>query len=264
VNSIAFSNNCFQLAAGYNNGFLRVWDLKEQNVVFSSSMQYSEISAIAWDSSFKYLAYANSLGDIQILDYKRKSIYASHSQKTYNGVKALKFSPHNKNMLFSAGADGCLSIYNIESSELKPRTWHLHQNKCTMIDFSSMSQYLAITAGLDQIINILDIREKGVSKTMNLSVPITAGAVAPNGYGLIVGSYFGDLIGLDLRKPGVEVMRYKGHLKNMISSIDFVHQVKEKTANSLDKSPERSKKSGNNQQEPSPRTEVNKSRIKRR
>ena len=165
-------------------------------------MKYSEISAVTWDSSFQYLAYANSLGDIQVLDYKRKSIYASHSQKTYNGIKALKFSPHNKTLLFSAGADGCLTSFNIETSDLKPKTWHLHQNKCTMVDFSSMSPFLVITAGLDQNVLVLDIREKMVSKTMNLSVPITAGAVAPNGTGLVVGSYFGDLIGLDLRRRG--------------------------------------------------------------
>ncbi len=226
-------------------------------------MRYSEITAVTWDSTFQFLAYANSLGDVNILDYKKRSVYASHSQKTYNGVKALRFSPHSKNLLFAAGADGCVTAFNLETNDLKPRVWHLHQNKCTMVDFSSMSPNLIITAGLDQNVNIQDIREKSVTKSMNLSVPITAGAVAPNGYGLIVGSYYGDLIGLDLRRPGIEVMRYKGHGKNMVSAVDFVKTVKDKTSSRTDKSPETSKKSTVTKRDVSPLRDTHKSILTR-
>lgn len=226
-------------------------------------MRYSEITAVTWDSTFQFLAYANSLGDVQILDYKKRSVYASHSQKTYNGIKALKFSPHAKNLLFAAGADGCVTAFNLETNELRPRTWHLHQNKCTMVDFSSMTPTLIITAGLDQNVHIQDIREKSITKSMNLSVPITAGAVAPNGFGLIVGSYYGDLIGLDLRRPGIEVMRYKGHGKNMISAVDFIKTVKDRTSLRTEKSPEISKKSTMSRRDASPLPESSKSNITR-
>lgn len=51
--------------------------------------------------------------------------------------------------------------------------------------------------------------------------------MSSNGISLIVGSYYGDLIGIDLRKPDIEVMRYKGHSKQMITAVDFVWTSKE-------------------------------------
>ena len=80
--------------------------MKKESVVHAAAMKYSEITAVRWDPSFQFLAYANSLGDIQVLDYRRKAVYASHAQKSYNGVKALVFSPHNNSQLFAGGSDG--------------------------------------------------------------------------------------------------------------------------------------------------------------
>ena len=189
---------------------------------YTSFTKYTEVTAVQWDPTGCLLAVANSVGEINLIDHRKKTIVGSISKKSYQGVRSLHFSSNRKNTLFTAGSDGQLVMYDYSLKDQCLKTWSLHQNKITMLKCSEDSPDILITGGLDQMINVVDVREKSGVSVFEVSFPITAGNVLKGNHSLILGGYYGEVVGVDLRKSNCEVMKYTGHSKTTITSVDVV------------------------------------------
>ena len=194
-------------------------------VDFRSSKKYLEVTSLGWNTTNSLLAYGTSTGDIEIVDFKKRTAVAAYSKKNYDGIKALKFSPFSKNLLCSGCKDGSVGVYSIQQPDLVSRYWKLHTNKVTGLGFTHLNEDLVISCSLDETIAFLDLRQKKVANTIKTDTALTCLSIAPNGYYIVAGSYFGEIKGIDMRKDNTSIMKYKGH-KNMVKSIDFSQVTK--------------------------------------
>ena len=222
INCIDFSHNSTLIASGDNNGTMKVWNIRQKEIEFKSTSKYHEISDIKFNYNSELLAFGTSMGELKIMDYKSKNIIMNHEHKTYNGIKALNFSPHLEDMIFTAGSDGTVGIFNYTTNQ-KPKYLKIHSNKCTGLEFHPSNQNLLLTTGLDESFNVLDLRTNSVAKNLNIEFPLTCLAIGNDGYNVFLGGYFGDLISIDIRNDSL--MKYEGH-KNLVSSINYMPDVK--------------------------------------
>lgn len=221
------------MAAGYNNGEMKVWDVKRKDIEYRSSKKCIEVPCLSWNSTNSLLAFGTSVGEIEVVDFKQRTAVASYARKNYDGIKALKFSPSMKNVLCSGCKDGSIGVYTINQPDLVSRYWKLHTNKVTGIAFTPSQEDLVISCGLDEKISFLDIRQKKIANSIDMSVALTCLSVAPNGYNIVVGSYFGDIKVVDMRKNEALPIKYKGH-KSMVKSVEYSKVIKQnKRENSI-------------------------------
>lgn len=248
INSLAFSENCFQVATGHQNGMYRIWDIKEQKVDFSGTVKFSEITSLAWEPRFKFLVLGTSLGELNVIDPKSKKIQLTHSRKDIAGITKLLFSPTQKELMVASATDGSLSLYNFGEKPSKlgsedsflQKTWKIHTNKCTSLANSILNNNLVFSGGLDQRLNIFDLKEFKVVKSITIPFAITSIAASPIGNSLALGGYFGEICLIDLRKPDTKLMSYVGHEKSIVSSIGFLSsEAKTNLENSINQKNEK-------------------------
>jgi hypothetical protein len=229
VNAIAFSDNCSLLATGSQNGTYRVWDVKEKQILFNNTLKYSEITNLLWEPRSQALAVSNSLGELNFVDPKTRQVLLSHSNKDTTGIVRMLFSPFERNLLLATSADGSLSFYSLGDKlvrkggdeTLLQKGWKIHTNKCTCLGFSSQFPSLVLTGGVDQRLNFFDIKSNKVVNTVTLSFPVTALGVATSGDRAVLGGYFGELAGIDLRKPKEKVTSFTGHDRAIVTTVEF-------------------------------------------
>lgn len=85
---------------------------------------------------------------------------ANFSQKGSQGVKQVKFSPFKKNLLASAGVDGTVCVWDINSRQTIANFASAHTSRVNALAFSTSNPALLCSASLDQKINFYDINEK--------------------------------------------------------------------------------------------------------
>lgn len=103
-------------------------------------------------------------------------------------------------LIVTGGTDGSVGIFDLEATEFKPQYIKVHTNNCSVVKFSPTNDNILLTAGLDEALNFVDLRQNKVARTLQLDVPLTALDISKDGVNIVVGSYFGDLKGIDIRK----------------------------------------------------------------
>lgn len=114
-------------------------------------------------------------------------------------IKCLKFSSLIPNVIATGGATGKIGIYDLESKNFLPTYLNVHTNNCSALAFSPNNENILISSGLDEALNFIDLREKKAIKTIYTDYPITALDVSEDGKKIVMGSYFGDIQGIDIR-----------------------------------------------------------------
>ena len=213
-----FTPSCLLLASGYSDGFLRVWNLKDQSIEWSFQNRYTELDALAWDKAGRSLAYSTSSGDVTIFDYKQKTVVHQIGEKNYRGVSNLIFG--KENTILVSSNQGNISNYSLDNSKVPLNNWILGQSKLTFMKESPNDSFLIISGGIDQKVYIVDKRVKEPVLTQKVGVPITAGSMLKDSKSLVVGGYYGELFSLDLRKSKPIDLQYKGVSKEIIRCID--------------------------------------------
>jgi WD40 repeat protein len=105
---------------------LKIWDVKNKAVDFRSSKKYLEVSCLSWNNSNSLLAFGTSTGEIDVIDFKKRTSIASYTKKNYDGIKTLKFSPYSKNFICSGCKDGSVGVYSLQQPDLVSRYWKHH------------------------------------------------------------------------------------------------------------------------------------------
>ena len=187
---------------------------------YHDNSKFLDITSVCWNGGSSVCGFSTSLGCIQIIDFKKREPIILYRKNSVDSIKSIKFSPFNPNTLVSACKDGSVGVYNMKSQEFLERYWKIHNNKCTDIGFSSYQPDLVLSCSLDETMAFLDLRQKKVANVINLNTPLNCLSVSPEGNYIVLGSFFGDILGIDIRKSASVVMKYKGHTAP-VKKIDY-------------------------------------------
>ncbi|KAM8953361.1 uncharacterized protein RCH25_044204 [Pelodytes ibericus] len=114
------------------------------------------IFSLRFSPDAKQLAVGFGNGAIQILSVDNGHLGATlfSGHRSRQAITALRYHPRSKNLLVSAGADGLVSIYDIQS-EMNVLTLTEEENEINALDFSMDGSVFA-TAGKDKHIRLYD------------------------------------------------------------------------------------------------------------
>ena len=85
---------------------------------------------------------------------------ANFNQKGSQGIKMIKFSPFMANCIASAGMDGSVFVWDINTRQPSATFLSNHSSRVNAVSFSSHNPVLMCSAGLDQNVNFYDIRDR--------------------------------------------------------------------------------------------------------
>lgn len=124
VTTVAFSNNGYHIAAGYNSASVRFWDLRKQKVFGNiqcaeGDLSVTTIRTVAFEKAGKYVAMGGK-GGVKITTVKEWGITGSFETKhpvsgiVWNGVK-------DSSTLLEVSCDGerAVQLYGRASSDSK-------------------------------------------------------------------------------------------------------------------------------------------------
>ena len=72
----------------------------------------------------------------------------------------IKFSQFQKNILTSAGMDGSICVWDINTRQTQATFSNSHSSRANAIAFSTFNPILMCSVGLDQKVIFYDIRDK--------------------------------------------------------------------------------------------------------
>src|SRR5439155_11750198 len=127
---VAFSNNGRLLAIGYRDGWVRLWDLKQQRLLKQFKEHESNIDGVAvtfssddrWLASVSHGGSTVALFDLADLEHARPVLVTkAHPGHSWSAI----FSPDNKSLVTSGG-DGLIKFWNLETLKVALTLEHSH------------------------------------------------------------------------------------------------------------------------------------------
>jgi protein NEDD1 len=221
INSISFTSNSQFLASGGNDGILKIWDLKKRAMGSQHRCHFSSINSVHWNLDDTIVGSSSMIGDIVLHNPQTGIQLANFNQKSSQGVKMIKFSPFNKNSLTSAGMDGTICVWDINSRTTQAIFNNSHSSRVNAVTYSSFNPVLLCSVGLDQKVIFYDIRDKKIVKTLQAENPLTALAFSNDGHTIVVGSLYGGVSVYDLKAGSNVKLQLKGH-ESCINYLDFI------------------------------------------
>ena len=171
-----------EIISASNDKTIRVWDIEtgkeKRKILGQIGADYGEIYAIALSPDKKYLAVGGFLGKfggegknvgrIRIYNYQtgelEKVLYGHE-----NVINDLSFSLDGK-YLISGSADKTAKIWNVKNNFRLVDTINFHSNDVYAVKIiKKRNRYFAITAGLDNKIEIYDMQQKKTIKSHQLN-----------------------------------------------------------------------------------------------
>ena len=182
--------------------------------------KFLDITSVNWNGGTNLVGFSTSLGCIQVVDFKKKEPVITYQKNSVDAIKSIKFSPFNPNTMISACKDGSVGVYNMKAPGFNEKYWKIHNNKCMDVSFTNSQNDLVLSCSLDETLAFLDTRQNKVANVVNLNTPLTCLSVSPEGNYIVLGSFFGEILGIDIRKSASILMRYTGHT-SPIKKIDY-------------------------------------------
>ncbi|KAG1700869.1 hypothetical protein DVH05_011755 [Phytophthora capsici] len=155
VNAVQFSSGSRFLASGGNDGCVRVWDLKTQEVMQTYNISASSVTSIAF-SGYKdeYIVGGSASGGISVCDVQTAETAGFLSVDPAHGVHkvtAIQSSPHPyaRHALGSTYSDGSVRVWDLSTGQLTAEFVRQHEAPTTSLTLSPVSKVLLATGGLD-------------------------------------------------------------------------------------------------------------------
>ncbi|KAL4455475.1 hypothetical protein ABPG74_012627 [Tetrahymena malaccensis] len=221
LTSIQFTSQSTKLASGGSNGRVKIYDLKNQCIAKTYSNHFGGVTCVDWHQNDYILASSSQVGDIFLYNTENDQQVATFSEN--NSVQQIKFSPQRNNYLASCCGDGRVSFWDINTKQ-QFAVFQNHQSKVNAVTFSPQNRVLATSASLDATINLYDINEKKVVKKLQCDSPITSLAFNHDGFTLIAGTLYGELMVYDLKNLPKPRLLLEGHTKNQ--AVNFISIIK--------------------------------------
>ncbi|KAL4502999.1 hypothetical protein ABPG72_014228 [Tetrahymena utriculariae] len=221
LTSIQFTSASTKLASGGSNGRVKIYDLKNQCIAKTYSNHFGGVTCVDWHQNDYILASSSQVGDIFLYNTENDQQVATFSEN--NSVQQIKFSPLRNNQLASCCGDGRVSFWDVNTKQ-QIAVFQNHQSKVNSVTFSPHNRVLAVSASLDATINLYDINEKKVVKKISCDSPITSLAFHNDGFTLIAGTLYGELMVYDLKYLPKPKLLLEGHTKNQ--AVNFISIIK--------------------------------------
>jgi len=113
--AMSFSPNGESLTCGGPDGWIVLWDLKNQKELLAEKAHKGRVPCIAFSPDGNHLATGDTEGSIKIWDASMKK--EQQTLETQKGaIRSLAFSPDNKTLV-STGGDGFVCIWNVSTGK---------------------------------------------------------------------------------------------------------------------------------------------------
>jgi WD40 repeat protein len=166
------------LAAACENRTVIVWDAETRQLLARlSSHHKGNVSSVAFSRDGEWMATAGDDKEIAIWNVRRLILYGNQTRedsqlKPLYGLKeghtepisALAFSPSEKEILASAGADGKVKLWDLKSKQAMA-TLAEQKEAVLAIAFSPDGAVLA-TAGADNVVKLWNVSSRRLDKTL--------------------------------------------------------------------------------------------------
>lgn len=150
VTAVAINNQGTILAAGYQDGKIRLWDVLSGGVLKEISAHSASITALKFSKNDQFLGSGSDDKSVKIWNVALGSLYTSFTAG--EKINCLAFTNSNKKLV--AGSGNNLVVFDILESQISG-SYKIHDDEVTAIDFS-LNELLLVTASKDSLVKVWD------------------------------------------------------------------------------------------------------------
>ncbi|TMW58609.1 hypothetical protein Poli38472_010168 [Pythium oligandrum] len=205
LNAVNFSSGSRFLASGGNDGCVRVWDLKTQDVTQTYSVSASAVTSVAF-SGYKddFIVAGSASGAISVCDVQSTEnigFLSVDSKFDVASVTSVLASPHPyaRQIVGSTYSDGSVRVWDLHTGQLTAEFASHHEAAATSLAISPVSKVLLATGGYDRRVLFFDTLQRKELRSMDFEHPVSALALCADGKTLAVGTVAGTILVYDLR-----------------------------------------------------------------
>ncbi len=215
VTAVAINNQGTILAAGYQDGKIRLWDILSGGVVKEIAAHIAQVSALKFSKNDQLLASGGDDKVVKIWNAGSGSLNASFI--TGNGkINCLAFTNNNKKI--AAGCGNNLILYDVLSLQTTG-SYKIHDDDVTAIDYS-FNELLLVTASKDSMVKVWDSANIGL--LINLkghTGPVMTAVFFPDAMKIVSGGKDSTVrIWNLLEKDSTKILR---NHKNIVNHLSF-------------------------------------------
>lgn len=141
------------IAAGYDDGSIKLWNLKDSRLVVQFNGHRTAVTAISFDPYTMKMASGGRDSDIVVWDLVAEAGLFRLQGHT-GGISVIRFIRSGQ-FIVSAGRDGWVKVWDVDA-QLAVETEVSHRNEILDLTISSDEQIM-FTVGADQVIRIFSI-----------------------------------------------------------------------------------------------------------
>ncbi|KAH7482441.1 hypothetical protein KRP22_008323 [Phytophthora ramorum] len=227
VNAVQFSSGSRFLASGGSDGFVRLWDLKTQEIMQTYNVSASAVTCVAF-SGYKdeYVVGGSASGAISVCDVQTAETAGFLTVDPAHGVHkvmAIQASPHPyaRHALGSTYSDGSVRVWDLSTGQLTAEFVRQHEAPATSLTLSPVSKILLVTGGLDGRVIFYDTLQRKELRSLDLEQPVSSLALCADGKTLAVGTTTGEILVYDLRGAITPLFSTLVHETSAVQSLQF-------------------------------------------
>lgn len=178
VQSLAFSPNGEILASGSGDKTIKLWSLKENKEIGTLTGYGDTVTSLDFSPTGEYLAGGSTDATVKLWDVKRRIMlnsFVGHSKP----VTAVDLNPNCTKILASAGMDGIIRRWNLESME-ELNNWNFN-GEISSMTLNPDGNILAVSF-FEGNVELWDMEnEEQITNLAISKYPITSIAFSPDG-----------------------------------------------------------------------------------
>lgn len=174
ANGVSVSPGSMWLAAGFENGVVKLWDPRSGKAVASLTGHIGSVSAVAFSPDGKHLAASSGDRTVRVWDFDQQ-IESRRLVGHTEAVSAIAYSPDGRTIA-TAAADMTARLWDAETGA-SGEVLSGHRDWVTSLAFSADGRSL-VTGGRDRSVRVWDVRAARERMTLETSSGVWSIAVS--------------------------------------------------------------------------------------